>query len=220
MLIVIFSWLSKAEMAHYWFLSVQKIHEYIKSLPNGVWKAGVLLVCEYRCSNDIKLNPPCVSLCVEKWTSRRRVRLQLRRLTWSPVGGFFFWRRTIDSDAALIWTNSTWMFSNGVSSCSCEPTCFLHCAPQHDGRTEAVIGQQRRSEQEVCVCAGAAPCVASLRSNSDGSEDGTWTVIAFSLSQEGDPYFIYEYAAWSFLIFNKEIWFTDLFLMVLIFSFY
>lgn len=32
-------------------------------------------------------------------------------------------------------------------------------------------------------------------------------------TSKGDPYFIYEYAAWSFLKFNKEIWFTNLFLI-------
>ena len=97
-------------------------------------------------------NPPCVSVSGGT-NSRTSV---LPRLNLSEG----FW--TADSDPALDWTDSTWMFSNCVSSCSCEPTCFLHCAPQHDGRTES-----------VCVCVCVCVCVSPplCLNSSAASED-------------------------------------------------
>lgn len=107
-----------------------------------------------------------------------------------------------------------WMFSYCVSSCSCEPTCFSHCAPPRDGQTErkVMIGQQRGSEWRrlgpMCVLFMFKLQRPGRRRKHELSEH-----TDCHSTSKGDPYFIYEYAAWSFLIFNKEIWFTNLFLI-------
>lgn len=68
------------------------------------------------------------------------------------------------------------------------------------------------------ISARAAPRVTSLfklRRPVRRREHDNCQYIVCHRTTKGDPYFIYEYAAWSFLIFNKEIWFTHLFLTVL-----
>lgn len=87
----------------------------------------------------------------------------------------------LDSDAAPIWTDSIWMFSYCVSSCSCEPTCFSHCAPPRDGRTESkvTIGQQRGSERER----RAYMRPLYVQTPTPRQEMKTWTVRAYRLSQ-------------------------------------
>ena len=95
----------------------------------------------------VRSNPPCVS--VSGGTNSRTSVLPRQNLSEG------FW--TAGSDPALNWKDSTWMFSNCVSSCSCEPTCFLHCAPQHD-------------RQSVCVC--VCVCVSPpLRLNSSAASE-------------------------------------------------
>lgn len=59
------------------------------------------------------------------------------------------------------------------------------------------------------MCAGA-PHVPPLYVQTPANLLEVLRIVCHGTS-EGDPRFIYEYAAWSFLIFNKKRWFTHLF---------
>lgn len=187
---VIFSWPFRAEITPNLISSVQKTMN-ILNLPKGVKK---LMFCS-RMTFQWR-----VSRCLEMDKQKKR---QTSGQSYLNMCGL--WRSS---------RLNSWMFSNCVSSCSCEPTCFLHCAPQHDGRTDWAWGPWGYwlvSGVEVnrrCLCWGVTP----LHSDSSASEELSLHIVCHGTS-EGDPYFIYEYAAWSFLIFNKEIWFTNVFLM-------
>lgn len=67
----------------------------------------------------------------------------------------------------------------------------------------------------IDLSVGAAPplCLNSSAPVRRREHDNCQYIVRHRTTK-GDPYFIYEYAAWSFLIFNKEIWFTHLFLIL------
>lgn len=95
------------------------------------------------------------------------------------------------------------MFSIGVSSWSCVSVCFSICASHPDWVKTLRLRLVRYAEVDFMF--------KLQRPETRWWHELLKLIVCHESISEGNPYFIYEYAAWSFLIFNKEIWFTHLF---------
>lgn len=104
--------------------------------------------------------------------------------------------------------------SNCVSRRSCQLTSFSHCAKQQQLTVMSSglwLASTWRGRPYLslffCLSVQTQRCVTETKKKNKKPIINFHHVKSVRDSSQGDTYFIYEYAAWSFLIFNKEIWY-------------